>query len=285
MKKYILPVLVLGLMLLVACEGGEDPVTNGGAFIGGTDGLLASFEPLSVLDDGVYTIFDTEDFPLEVILNNKGEQTLVAGEVTLKLLGPAKPDFDGISSWELQNNEEIEKISEFNPSGGEEVISFTPNAYAKYKSEVIGYTDITWNLEYDYNYKTYLIVNDVCFKEDTTDPKVCTVKEAKTFSVSSAPITVTSVEEDAGGKGIILVKVAISFDQVSYVIDEPELWECKSGGREGEARLVDGTAEVICRLKEPLAEGEIYTKPVKLTFEYVYKELIQEKLRVKESAE
>ena len=205
------------------------------------------------------------------------------------------------ANWELANSHEVEKISEFNPGGGEEIVSFTPSTpRAKFKGVVTGFQDVVWNVEYWYEYKTHLIVNDVCFKGDITDTKVCEVKEAKTFSVSGAPVTVTSVAEDTAGKGVVLLKIDVKnagtgdtttvgqefdtrFDQIAYTVDEPEKWECKSGGRENEARLIDGTAQIICRLKQPLADDELYTKAVRLTFQYVYKDLIQEKLRIKES--
>ena len=128
-------------------------------------------------------------------------------------------------------------------------------------------------------------------------------KESKNAAVSGAPITVTGVAQDTGGKGIILLKIDVSnagegdstiigkdfdkagrFDQISYEIDEPEKWKCSSGGRENEARLIDGKAQVICKLKKPLTEDELYTKPVRLTLDYTYKELLLKKLRVKESA-
>jgi len=302
MKKIIiLSLLVISLLLLAACSS-EEVQTTGGAFLGGTQGVVASFEPLSILEEGVYSIFDTEDFPLEIIITNKGEETILPGGVTLRLLGPAQTDFQNIPNWQLSNTEDIEKISEFNPQGDEEVISFTPNSYAAYTNEVVGYTDITWNLDYQYDYKTHLIIENVCFKGDPTDEKVCTIQESKVFSVSGAPIQVSAVAEDTGGKGIVLLKIDVTnagtgestitgqefdnrFDQISYTTDEPEKWECKSGGRENEARLIEGKAQIICRLRAPLAEDEIYQRTVKLTFDYVYKELIQEKLRVKESAE
>tara|TARA_Y100000310_G_scaffold336686_1_gene421901 strand:+ start:17 stop:937 length:921 start_codon:yes stop_codon:yes gene_type:complete len=293
-------ILIASLLLLTSC-GEEKKQVTAGAFLGGTSGAAVSFEPISVLEEGIYTIFDTEDFPLEFILKNKGEENILPGTATLRLLGPAQGDFSNIPSWELLNKNEIEKISEFNPTGGEEIISFTPNNYATYNNEVIGYMDINWNLEYWYDYKTHLIINDVCFKGDPTDKKVCEIKGTKIHSVSGAPISVSSVEEDTGGKGIVLLKININnvgtgdstiigqefddrFDQISYTTDEPDKWECKSGGREGQARLIDGKAQIICRLKNPLGEEEIYQRTVRLTFDYIYKELIQEKLRIKESA-
>jgi len=127
------------------------------------------------------------------------------------------------------------------------------------------------------------------------------VQEYKSHSVSGAPITVTSVEEDTAGKGIILLKIKVSnantgeatiigeefdnrFSQISYTIkDHPEDWECSSGGRENEARLIDGLADIHCQLKEPLSEDDIYFDTVTLIISYTYQDLIVEKLRIKES--
>jgi hypothetical protein len=301
MKKTILAILIMSLFIITACTTEKTAPTTGGAFIGGTAGITAAFEPLSIEQDGVFTIFDTEEFSLDVLLKNKGEETVKPDKVTLRLLGPAQTDFQNIQSWELKNSQEIEKVSEFNPEGGEEIVSFSPEANAKYTGLVTGLVDITWNLEYVYEYKTHLIVDEVCFKGDLTDKKVCKVKEPKTFSVSGAPITITSVEEDSAGRGVVLLKIQVQdsgigdstvagkdfdhrFDQVAYTVDEPEKWECKSGGRENEARLTEGKATIICRLKTPLSEDDLYVRNVRITFDYLYKELIQEKLRIKESA-
>ncbi len=301
MKKIFIAVLLILSLFLVACSGNDTQQKTGGAFRGGTTGLVATFEPISIKEDGVYTIFDSEDFPLDIILKNKGEETLNPGKVTMKLIGPAPQDFEGIASWVIQNKENIEKISEFNPEGGEEVIGFTGSSRAKYKNKVTGFTDINWNLEYTYDYKTYLIIDDVCFKGDITDDKVCDVKGIKTFSISGAPITVTSINEESGGKGIVVLRIIVKnagtgdssitgkdfdtrFNQIGFTVDEPDKWECKSGGRANEARLAeDGTAEIQCRLKTALKEEDLFLRSVRLTLDYSYRELIQEKLRIKES--
>ncbi|HLC52618.1 MAG TPA: hypothetical protein VJI98_05220 [Candidatus Nanoarchaeia archaeon] len=299
--KLFLPIMLVGLLILTACgTQNQNAGQGGGAYIGGTTGLVASFEPLSIIENSIYTVFDSEDFPIEIVLTNKGEEDIVPGKVNLKLLGPAKTDFRNIPSWELRNVNTINKISQFNPEGGEEVISFTPGARALYTAPVTGYNDITWNLEYSYEYKTSSIVSDVCFKGDLTRTEVCDVKAARTTAVSAAPISITNVQEDTGGKGIITLSFDVlnagkgevtipgkefdnRFGQISYTIDEPTKWECKSGGREGEARLIGGRATVICRLKAPLGEDDLYVKNVRFTLNYVYKEILQEKLRVKES--
>ncbi|MDO8656166.1 MAG: hypothetical protein Q7K45_02930 [Nanoarchaeota archaeon] len=302
MKKLMIFLTIISLFLLTSCGESQQQTNTGGVFIGGTQGVIATFEPFSVKVDNIYTIFDTEDFPINVILKNKGEEVVTPGKVTLRLLGPAKEDFQNIPQWQVLNKEEISKISEFNPDGGEEVVSFTPTVNAKYTALVTGFTDLTWNLEYAYDYKTHLIMNDVCFKGDFRDPKVCDVEGDKTFAVSGAPITVTKVNQDTAGKGLIVVKIDISnagkgqstfvgkefderFSQVSYSVDEAAKWECKSSGRQNEARLVDGKAQITCQLKTPVPENDVFTKSLRLTLDYKYKELIQEKLRIKESAE
>lgn len=299
--KSLILIMLVSLLLITACSGTQkNAVKTGSAFLGGVNGLTASFEPLSIKENNIYTVFNTEDFPLEVNLKNKGEEDISPGKVSLKLLGPAKTDFQNIPQWTLKNVQIINKMSEFNPEGGEEIVSFTPNKRALYTAPIVGFNDITWNLEYTYEYKTHLIVNDVCFKGDLTQKTVCEVKEKKVYSVSGAPITVTGITEDSGGKGIVILKIEIQdsgkgdstvigkdfdnrFGQITYTIDEPQKWECKSGGRENEARLIGKRATIICRSKVPLTNDDLYVKNVRLDFSYLYKELIREKLRVKES--
>lgn len=303
-NRIVLFLVVLSALLITACGPAQQQQSKG-AFLGGTQGVVATFEPLGTKDpaSNLFAIFDTEDFPLEIVLKNKGEESVSAGKANLKLLGPAKEEFQNIVpvTWETRNRATIDKISEFNPQGGEEIVSFTPTARAKFVGRVTTFRDVTWNLEYWYDYQTHVIANDVCFKGDPIDTKVCKIDEAKTFSVSGAPITVTKVEEDQGGKGVMILKLEVQnigpgkatipgaefdnrFDQLRFSTDEPTKWECKSSGRENEARLVDKKAEIICRLKTPLQQQDLYTKQVRLTLEYTYKDFIQEKLRIKESA-
>src|SRR3989344_5919206 len=171
-KTFVFSIMLISVFLLTSCGEGQQQTTSGGVFIGGTEGVVASFEPFSIKEENIYTIFDTEDFPIEVVLKNKGEETVSPGRVTLKLLGPAREDFQNIPQWQVQNRQEIIKKSAFNPEGGEEVVSFTPSANARYTALVTGFSDLTWNLEYAYDYKTHLIMNDVCFKGDFTDSAV-----------------------------------------------------------------------------------------------------------------
>ena len=73
MKRFLFGLVILSL-LLTACGSQQQQTQKGGAFIGGTSGLIASFEPISPKEGNLYTIFDTEDFSLDIKLKNKGEE-------------------------------------------------------------------------------------------------------------------------------------------------------------------------------------------------------------------
>ena len=295
-KIIILTILITSLFLITACEDTQEQETEG-AFIGGTQGVTVEFEPFGVEDEGVFSIFDTEAYPIEVTLRNKGEYDLQVGDAVVSLLGPAPTEFAGIASRELKNLQVIDKISELVPDGGEETISFATDA--KYSGLVRGVIDRDWLANIEYRYQTYLIIPEVCLKEDLRDDRVCVVKEDKTFFVSGAPITVTSVAEDTSGKAIMALKIKVknvgggdkvtkvgsefgTRDQFSYSIDDPA-WECKSGGRVNEAQLREGEAEIICKLINPLQSGDLFTKQVTLTLDYAYRAVVRETIRIKES--
>jgi len=290
--------LLAGLFLLVSCgtnQGGTTTVT--GAYLGGTQGVVATFEDFGVVENSVSSVFDSEDFPIEITLKNKGEYPVKAGDVKVQLLGPAKEEFSGISSWELNNKGEIEIISELLPQGGEESISFATGA--KYTKPVNGILERSWFASVESKYQTYLVIPEVCLKEDLTDTRVCEVKGSKAFSVSGAPITVTSVEEETAGLGIMALRIKITnvgagevtkltdafdpnYQRLTYTVDDTK-WECKSGGKIGEARLVDNGAELLCKSKEALPKGTLSTQQLRLTFDYKYRNLIEKKISIKQS--
>ena len=298
-KILFLGLLLSALLVLSACNQQQPQNAAQRAFIGGTQGVLPKFELFGVEENGVDSIFDTETFPVEVTLQNKGEYEIQPGDITVKLLGPSQSEFSGIPSFELRNLNILEKISELTPNGGEETISFATDA--RYLSEVRGVIDRTWFANVEYNYQTYIIIPEVCLKENPTDTRVCDVKGAKQFFVSGAPIIITAVEEDTAGRGIMALRIMVSNvgggdkvtipgqdfgvnDRIAFSIDDQD-WECKSGGRVNEARLVNNGAEIVCKLKNALATDTIATKQLKLTLDYKYRDIIQETLRIKESVQ
>jgi hypothetical protein len=296
--KIIIPILVC-MLFITACGNSDTGNTQStGAFIGGSEGIDATFEPFGVEEDNIYSLFETEAFPIEIRFQNKGEYEIQPGDINIELLGPSEEEFTGIANRNLQNQDLIEKISELVPNGGEEIITFATDA--QYNTDVTGYIDREWFANIDYNYQTKIVMPEICLKEDLTDKRVCTVKESKTFFVSGSPIQATTVDESTSGRGIMAVKIAIEnvgdgkvakldgefgvSDRLGFSLDD-QAWECKSAGKINEARLVDGKADVVCKLKEPLAEKTLSTKQLTLTLNFKYREIIQEKVRIKQSDE
>ena len=74
----------------------------------------------------------------------------------------------------------------------------------------------------------------------------------------------------------------IRFGEVAF--KGPQGWDCRSSGREGVARLVANKASLICKLQQPLVKGTLYTQQFDLELSYVYRSLVQESLRIKESS-
>ncbi|HLC98973.1 MAG TPA: hypothetical protein VJC00_03135, partial [Candidatus Nanoarchaeia archaeon] len=74
------------------------------------------------------------------------------------------------------------------------------------------------------------------------------------------------------------------YDQISFALDEtsePGKWECRLGGEENGGRLIDGKGTIRCKLKEPMAEGTMFTKELDMTISYDYKGLIEQGVRIK----
>jgi len=297
-KILMLLTLIVSLFLLVSCGNtSTTQTTTSGAFLGGTQGIVGNFEDFGVLENGVSSVFDSEEFPIEITLKNQGEYKIKSGDITVHLLGPAKEEFTGIPNWVLSNHDEIEVISDLLPTGGEESISFATGA--KYTKPVNGILGRSWFASIESKYQTILVIPEVCLKEDLTDTRVCEVKGTKVFSVSGAPITITSVEEETAGQGIMALRIKVSnvgggdvtkvgdafdtnYERLTYTVDDIT-WECKSGGKVGEARLIENTAELLCKTKEPLAKGTLSTKQLRLTFDYLYRTQIEKKIDIKQS--
>ncbi len=296
-SKILVSIALLGILLIAGCNSTQQTQPTKGIYVGGTQGIMAKFEPLGVVENTLYSIFDSETFPIEITLTNKGEYDIKPSDITVSLLGPAQSEFSGIASWQLKNPQTIEKISDLVPAGGQDTINFAKDA--KYTAPVTGIIQRQWFANIDYYYETYAIVPETCLKEDLTDTRVCQIQEKKSFAVSSAPFTVTDVSEETAGKGIMALKFHVKNtgsgkiakptndfginDEFAFSLDDPD-WECKSAGKTNEGRLITGETDVVCKLKNALAKGTLSTKQVKLTLQYKYRDIIQEKLQIKQSA-
>lgn len=300
MRKMIF-VLILSMSLIFGCAN-EGGTVKQSPYIGGIEGLTAEFEPMGIEENGVYTIYQDEFFPIQVTLKNKGEEDIGVGDARIKLYGILLSDFTGVAGENLTNRQLIEKISETNPTGGETLIDFGPEV--RYRQNISGiFYDVTVFASYTYRYKTHASVPEVCFKEDLTDKRICEVEEGKGAYSSAAPIQVKSVGEMPAGAGIVQLNFEVEnvgggevtlpgqefarrYGQISYTIEpatERDKWRCTSGGRENEARLVDGKATINCKLTTALPKDTLYVKEIGLTINYDYRDIIKDTVRIKKA--
>ena len=298
----------LVILVFVAAGCGEQATQDVNAplspYLGGSKGIEAEIIQMGVFNEASNTeeIFEGETFPIEVVLKNKGETEVAVGKATVTLLGINLQDFENIPQQQLSNTQLIEKVEKgVNEEGGEVTLDFTSGALdARYKVPLSGSSyDVSIFARVTYEYKTQAAVPKVCFKENLRDTTVCDVEGIKDVFSSGAPIKVSSAEEKTAGTGKVAVEFLIEnvasgdvtlpsqafdsrFDQLAFTVSDANEWECKSGGREGVARLdTNGRATILCRLKNALPADALYTKEVDLTLSYNYRSLIHKQIRVK----
>jgi len=303
MKKRYLTMLMVCLFF-VGCAGNQVTTTAAESpFMGGNQGLIAEFLEMGIHNDasGMEEIFEDETFPIEVMVKNKGEQDVAAGDITISLKGISLDDFSGIDGASLSNSDAIESVSEFNKQGGEATIDFTSGAQdAQYTVAITGsHYDAGVFGEVVYTYATHASVPKVCFKEDLQTEGICEVDEAKTVFSSAAPIQVKSAAEKRAGTGKIAVEFEVEnvgggdvtkpgddfdsrYDQLAFVSGEEDLWECKAGGKLNEGRFdSNNKVTIVCKLKDVMADDTLYTKELDLTLNYDYRTLIQRSIRIR----
>lgn len=309
MRKSILVLAVVLVILISGCQGGQQTTQYKSPYIGGTQGVTAAFEPFGVSEQGtaassggdqggIATIFDDETFPVEITLKNKGENDLAAGDVKITLKGVSPNDYEGIA-FDKSNANPLEKLSEFNPDGGEETVDFGD---AKYKIQLAGsYYQATLFASYQYPYKTHIAVPKVCFSTELKDTTVCEIEGIKDVFSSGAPIQVKAAKETRAGSNLIAMEFDIEnvgggqvrkptetfdtrYDTISFSLDDtsdPSNWECRIGGEENGGRLTDGKATIRCKLKTAMPDKTMYTKQLDITISYLYKGLIDQSVMIK----
>lgn len=209
MKKLRLVLFLAVLAFLVmgqeSCQS-DGNTDTGERFIGGTEGLIVSFEeynPPEFVESG-----GLQDFYITLILENMGETYVEGSDVKVIISGPNADAF-GVSSSSLQvtgidqdiYNQDMD--AEGNVVEPEEVyVTFGPLNYLR---------ELDTNFEFDiradvcYAYGTEARANG-CIVPDPTAPAeeaYCQVREEKEIYNSGAPIQVTGFEEVPAGQNRI----------------------------------------------------------------------------------
>ena len=302
--KIMLISLVLLAMLLSGCKEGEIQEVSKSPYVGGTKGIVTEFMDMGIFneDTKINEIYSDETFPIEVLIKNQGETDINPGDVTVTLKGIYLGSFSGIvPQGELTNKETVDKVSEINREGGEEIMDFTPGtADAAYTSQFSGASvDFDVFAEVVFKYKTEATAKKICFKEDLQDEAICDVLGAKAVFSSGAPIQVNDAKETTAGSAKIAVEFEVEnvaggdvaligeafdtrYSKFAFTSSNDNKWECKSTGKLNEGRFDSaGKAKIICKLKEAMSEGTLYTEDLSLTIQYKYRYLIQESVRIK----
>ncbi len=300
-KTLIITIFVLATIFLASCEQQAGTESIDSVWIGGDDGLIATFEDFGIGNE----IYEDEAFPVVVLLQNKGEFTIQAHEVEMKIRGISENDFSGLD-FERTNEERIDKVTEFLPDGGYERVNF---GEAVYEGLTGTFYDANIYVEYTYPYATYISIPKVCFKEDLRDERVCDVSGSKTAFASASPIQIGSVTEKPYGSGKIYLEIPIYntgngrskaylgddfstiYDTVAFEVETAGM-ECNSRGDPSVARISRATADdagaakttIVC-ISDTLEEDALYTAQVDITVTYYYQDLESTRVRIKENPE
>lgn len=308
--SYVLLVLLVVLFSMGAScanltnKRGDDAVAS--PYYGGFEGLVADFEEIGTVSDTTAQneVWEDESFPVRLHLLNKGEYTVPAHDVKLEIKGISQTDFSGLAFTE-DNDDELEKVSEFLPDGGEVFIDFGD---AKYEQLEGTHYDANLYVYYDYPYETYINIPKVCYKENIKDDTICNVDSTKQAFSSGGPIQVGTVRERYVGKGKILLEIPITnkqkgktkaakndefrpeWDEVYFETDDPD-WECKSRGNPNVARITHPGGErgneevtIVCT-NVNLEKDALFTKAVTLKLTYHYQDWINQVVRIRENPE
>lgn len=299
MRKIILVLMVVAFMFVAGCNQGGDSTktTETPTFYGGTQGVVAEFEQMGMEVDGIETVWVGTDFPVEVIVKNKGEENIDAQDLTVTIQGVDTTLFN-IDNPVQQNTVVLDKVSELNDKGGEETLSF---GNAKLNEISSLFYDANFFASVVYKYKTYAAVPKVCFKANYQDDSVCELEGDKKVYSSGAPIVVTSVTQKPSGTKRIAIEFDIEnvgggdvttpngefnslYNQLNFNLTEGQsdiTFTCTSAANPTTARFdQDEKTKVICKSSE-LPEGTLYTKQLTLELSYKYKDLISRTVRIK----
>ena len=208
MNKSIIVFLAFVALLFLgaSCDKTDNSGEKTGPFFGGTKGITTTF----VSGNPPSKFNDDQNVPVKILLKNEGEYDLKSGDAKVKLIGlnPSTFDFQGNF---LSNSGNLRGKSELLLEGGEQEVNFGD---LKYLRTVTNSQTFKLRAKTCYPYQTEARI-PVCIKstqlEETGDEIECEVSGEKVTSnsVSSAPVQVTSLEEELLGSDRIKFTVMI----------------------------------------------------------------------------
>ncbi|MFH1917131.1 MAG: hypothetical protein ABIJ21_07765 [Nanoarchaeota archaeon] len=207
--KYPLLILVLIGLVVTACQDGQQVMTNN-PFIGGAEGLSMDFADGAPPDE----IYDSGQFPfsVNVVVENVGENTVLAEEAFVRLIG-INPSTFNVTPADMHmylddNLRSAAKLIDGSSVPGDITTFVIPpdDPPLLYKPNLLGTDEIILRAELCYKYMTKS-TTQICIKDQTLDTlnndKICSVNEMKYPQNWGAPIHISEVREFPQGKNNI----------------------------------------------------------------------------------
>ena len=311
-KKLLFSFLLLSIILLSACKGGNNKVPATG-FIGGKEGVVSKVNIES--SSGANTVLDGdhETFNINVNLENKGEYTVEKGEVMVTL--------DGINyqAFQIQdptkfNEIPLDKLRKENnklTTPVQTVVQFD----ARYKPDEDADRSVDLAANVCYKYETITRVKDLCLRKKVTgiSSTACKVDETKLSENSASPLVVTTfTQRPAGenkvtlfleatnqGKGVFYKKnylskgkcveddkeknkIDVKVELTEFPDTSSSLIKCSSlDGNEGVLNIIQNKVSLSCTIDTSSMQDSAFETPLRIIFDYVYKDGVNAQLKIK----
>lgn len=292
-KNYTLIVFVLFSLVFslgaTQCEKAETGDDKAFKYTG-TDGIIADFA-----EDAPPKIDNWKGEPIdvEVEVQNKGEETIGAGDLKVRFRGIAATSTLNPTRGETSNPEAIEEIDDFGESEPY-IIELGQITYNPDKMVTSRYTPLI-EAEVCYPYITY--VSTDFYVGDTTDY----VKQGKINSGdnSNAPVQIQELKESRGASNSVKFNFVVKdvsnggvvpgcwssednpLETVKVTIDSPSNVECSTlnGGSNGEIELRDGRKRIYCTMSYDESDSE-YKDRLVINLQYYYNQRISESITI-----
>lgn len=314
MKKQILVfILILSLLVLAACKSG--PRTSATGFIGGKEGLSPSLSIEST--SGGNKVFDAgvDPFKIDVTLQNKGEDDVAENEALVTL--------DGINFNAFQIRDQTQRNTLPLPGLRREAGQVTSPSQvilqydANYKPNEDADRTVGLAANICYKYQTISRIKDLCLRKRITGPSSnasCNIDETKLAENSGSPFQLkTFNERPAGenkiniwleaenqGKGTLYNKDYLSQGKCidndadkNKVYVKVELTEFQNSGNliscsglngnAGFVNVIQNKIQLSCNIDTTSFQETTFNTPLRLSFDYVYKDSVSTTLTIKSS--
>lgn len=311
MKQLPYIIAVISVLLLAGCQQAQTAELP--SFIGGKDGVVASFvdnSPPKESYDGGDSPFD-----VEVKLENKGETPVTKEQARVKITGIRAQEFNLLDENLVKAPEEalpeLTKQDGKIQTGSPVFVSFPNFNHVSYITGASLPFPIRADVCYGY---ASIAVSKLCIRENVLNPPaggLCEINADKPVASSGAPIQVENVKESARASN----KIQFSFDVVHvgtgniFKLDSrcdktsrvPEdkvfvtvdtklpgltcsgLNAVREGAAEGEMKIIGNSRTVSCQ--QTVTNRGDYELPVNFRISYDYETTIQTTVAIKHAGE